>query len=247
MNTNTKDSELKCSNKYIDDINFFDDENDNDVNIFASQSDLLVLDNVLSPKECDSIVEYFESDGFERYKKSDRYKNICNMPALTNVIAKRCNNYIAKQYNDKYTWNFNNINECWRCVKCEPSSSLSSHFDATSVKSINEMSKYTVMMYLSDNEDGATYYNQYNLRVYPVKGRCVLFDLKLQHNGEKNSKVKYILRSELYYTREQKIPSDDSNYICYELYHQALLDENEEIEGKALKDSEMLSEMVYNF
>ena len=88
----TQDSELKVSNKFVDDINFFDnnDNNNNNIQMIVSKSDLIVLDNVLSQKECENIIEYYELDGFEQYKKSDRYKNLCNMPTLTKTISKRC-------------------------------------------------------------------------------------------------------------------------------------------------------------
>jgi hypothetical protein len=42
------------------------------------------------------------------------------------------------------------INPCWRFVKNLPSSSLPFHFDAKYIKSVDCISKYTVMVYLSD-------------------------------------------------------------------------------------------------
>ena len=241
----TLDSEIKYSDKYVEDTQLFDHIDNIDINTLCS--DLIVLDNVLTPTECNNIIKYYETDGFVQYKESTRYKNVGNMIALTNIINTRCNGYIAKHYIDKYKWNYNGINNCWRCIKCNPTSKLTSHYDATSVKSINEMSKYTIMIYLSDNNDGAIYFNKYDLQVLPKKGRCVIFDLKLLHNSDVNSKLKYFIRSELYYTREKKIMSDDINFLAYELYQQSLIEKNNELEQEALNNSEILSEMIYNY
>ena len=241
----TQDSEIKISDKYVDDSNLFN--NHNNIEINGLYSDLIILDNVLSSTECNNILRYYESERFVQHKQTNRYKNISNMQTLTNIIEKRCDGYIAGRYKDKYKWNYKHINDCWRCIKCNINSSLSSHFDASSVKSINEMSKYTVMIYLSDNTDGVTYFNKYDLHVLPVKGRCVIFDLKLIHSGEINSEIKYILRSELYYVRDELIALNDINYLSYELYENALLNKDENMEKIALDSSEMLSEMVYNY
>lgn len=241
----TQDSEIKSSNICVEDFNLFD--NSDNIEINGLYSDVIILDNVLSSNECDNIIQHYESNGFIQHKQTNRYKNISNMQTLTNIIEKRCDGYIASRYKDKYKWNYKHINEYWRCVKCDKNSSLSSHFDASSIKSINEMSKYTIMLYLSDNTDGATYFNKYDLQILPAKGRCVIFDLKLLHSGEINSKIKYILRSELYYVRDQQLALNDFNYLSYELYQNALLNSDENMEKVALNSSEMLSEMVYNY
>jgi hypothetical protein len=119
--------------------------------------------------------------------------------------------------------------------------------DATSLLSINEMSKFTIMIYLSDNNDGATYFNKYDLNILPIKGRCVIFDLNLLHSGKINSTTKYFIRSDLYYERNEKILPDDLDYIMFDTYNKAISLNNAELENLALSNSEILSEMVYNY
>jgi len=254
----TSDSELKNSDKVlIDDSieNVFDKRYDiSKISKFVMiPNNLLVYDNIFSEDEVDDFIKILESQGFTNYGRSlnpYRTKYIAHIPYLKNIIMERIINIIPQKYDN--SWIFTTINDCFRCVKCNSGSFLNTHFDATTIKSINEQSKFTLMIYLSNNDDGSTYFDDYNLNVFPKKGRIIIFDQKLKHSGNINSSLKYLLRSELYYERNEKITKED-DIKAVQMYFEALTINSynplkaTELEDLAFKMSPVLEGMVYNF
>jgi hypothetical protein len=211
---------------------------------------MLVYDNIFTEEEVDSFVKLLEERGFTNYGHPSRSKYIAHIPYLQEIIIKRILHIIPQEYEN--SWTFTTINDCFRCVKCNNGSYLNTHFDATTIKSINEQSKFTIMFYMSNNNDGSTYFDDYNLNVLPKKGRIIIFDQKLKHSGKTNSTLKYLLRTELYYERKEKITKYE-DIKAVELYFEALNINSTnptkaaELEDLAFKLSPILEEMVYNF
>lgn len=251
----TNDSELKNIDKILIDNQISDVFNKSfdmsKINQFIMIPDnLLVYDNIFSEEEVDNFIKILESEGFTNYGHPTRSKYIAHIPFIQQIIMERIKHIIQQEYDN--SWTFTTINDCFRCVKCNPGSSLNTHFDATTIKSINEQSKFTLMIYLSNNDDGSTYFDDFNLNVYPKKGRIIIFDQKLKHSGKINSTLKYLLRSELYYERKEKITKEE-DIKAEQIYFEALAINSSnptkavELEELAFKMSPLLEEMVYNF
>jgi hypothetical protein len=251
----TNDSELKNSNKIlIDDQikNIFDNSYDKEYikEFIIIPEKIIVYDNIFTINENDSFVKLLEESGFTNYGNPLRLKYIAHIPYLQKLLIKRINNIIPQYYND--SWIFTSINDCFRCVKCNYGSYLNTHFDSTTIKSINEQSKFTIMIYMSDNNDGSTYFEDYDLNVLPKKGRIIIFDQQLKHSGKINYTLKYLLRSELYYERKEKITNEEDKK-AEQIYFEALSINYSNptkaayLEDCAFKLSPILEQMVYNF
>lgn len=250
----TNDSELKNTEKILIDTeisNIF--ENEYDItkiqHIINIPEKILVYDNIFTEDEVDKFIVLLETNGFINYGNPLRSKFIARIPFLNQLLLKRILNIIPKEYDN--SWSFTSINDCFRCVKCNSGSYLNTHFDMTTIKSINEQSKYTIMFYFSNNDDGSTYFDDYDLNILPKKGRIIIFDQKLKHSGKINSTLKYLLRSELYYERKEKNTNID-DVKAVEIYFSALNINSTnptkafQLEEIAFKMSETLEEMIYN-
>lgn len=200
--------------------------------IFIRFSDIMVIDNTLTTHECDTILELNSA-----FKSGQKREKMCiNSPQLTALLQKRLEEFIPgsiyKENQDIYLFPKNNqdhkywikpeINPDFRLVKCNPHSPMSAHYDGVLVKNVDYKSIYTLMIYLSDNEDGGANFLDKNLVILPKKGRLCVFDQALLHEGLGNSTEKYILRSEILYHRETPIETETDKYAM-ELLNQAKL------------------------
>lgn len=223
--------------------------------IFYNKDDILVLDNVLSKTECNDIINFMDTT------KNKLYINFNN---LSNIIENRCSSFLPiyiYQYdellssnnkhnnNDQY-WSYKNINPNWRLVRCNINSKLTKHFDGVYVKSVDQKSIYTIMIYLQDS-DGDLKFN-HNLQITPKCGRVVIFNQSLLHEGlENRNHIKYFIRSELMFTRNLSIETKNDK-IAMELYNEAKeyndSDSNKSklLEEKAFQLSNLLERMILN-
>jgi hypothetical protein len=233
-------------------------ESNPEITIFHWSPGLIVLDNVLTSNECSNIITSVAFDNKNRNKVRG------NCPELSNIIANRCNRYIPKTVlkkdldfktfdhrDDHHYWNSPCLNPCWRIVKCLPGSSLSSHFDGRYIINCDEASIYTIMIYLSDNDDGALLFPDVSDFILPKSGRVVIFDQNLLHSGDINNKVKYFLRSEVMYHRSKKMSTDDdiravALYREAERNHVELPIHAKDLERQAFELSPLLETMVLN-
>lgn len=150
---------------------------------------------------------------------------------------------------DHHYWTKPYINPCWRIVKCLPGSNLSSHFDGRYIISCDEASIYTIMVYLSNNEDGALSFP--DVEVLPKCGRVVIFNQNILHSGKVNTKLKYFMRSELIYHRSKKMATDaDTRAVALyreaEQYHISQPTYARELERQAFELSPLFETMVLN-
>lgn len=218
--------------------------------IFYKTSTVLVLDNVLTSEECTNIKNLAPPDSKKKVRKC------LNMGSLTETIIDRCKDFIPqsvyddnldKSYKDKnyYYWNQPEINNNWRVVRYPPSyGGMKKHLDTSYVVSINDKSIFTIMIYLTDNDDGGTQFS--NITIYPKIGRLIIFEQKLLHEGLPNKTEKCFVRSEIMYKRFKSINSK-GDVEAFEVYQKALEENDTELEKKAFKQSTLLESMVYNY
>ena len=102
-------------------------------------------------------------------------------------------NYIIKDLPDlyiRYT-----INPLLRFTKSKPGNTVAPHTDSTN----NQEGYLSIILYLSDNRDGATrFFNVNTMKYYdvlPKVGRVTVFDHRFPHAGLAPSWDKYIMRT----------------------------------------------------
>lgn len=195
---------------------------------------IVVVDNVLTQTECDQLREIFDaavpSVSLTRTSSLSRVKKCIQLPALTECVQSRIQEWIPGTV-EKGNWEFVQMQEAWRFVSCAPGSKLQPHIDATFVKSLHSVSHFTVMLYLTDNEDGAISFEPSpNLDILPKRGRVVLFHQSLYHCGKVNTHPKFFLRNELMYTpvAPELCNYTKADYEALELYQKATTDEEVE-------------------
>jgi hypothetical protein len=255
---NTFDPEIKETNDSPVNIIFDDTTN---IELYHRDSDIIVLDNVLTELECVQIKKIIDSSSNETNNKN-RKKACIKFSTLSDIVSSRCTDYLPKSVytklpeiknghnTDHNYWNYDEINPNWRLVKCIQNSAMSPHYDAVYVKSVDYKSLYTVMLYLSNNDDGATHFSKQNLSVLPKAGRLLIFNQNLLHYGMSNViDDKYFIRSEIMYLRYKSIATQ-SDIKAMELYNMAknlyYLDPSNslELETEAFKLSPLLEDTV---
>ncbi|MFO0590157.1 MAG: 2OG-Fe(II) oxygenase [Polyangiaceae bacterium] len=94
-------------------------------------------------------------------------------------------------------------NERLRCYKYEVGQWFKPHYDGAFVRSKDERSLYTFMIYLNDDfEGGETAFLDLQLQIQPKPGRALFFQHHLLHEGcEVRRGVKYAVRSDVMYRR----------------------------------------------
>jgi len=218
---------------------------------------LLILDSVLTHQECKTISQIQTT--LAPHSKKNRKKYVFNFNDLSKIIIKRCGKYIPiseylpgsweyksnNKSHHKYEldWKFSHINDCWRLVKCSSGSQIGMHLDSSYVQSVDCKSIYTIMVYLTDNFDGATQFND-NLSCSSRIGRVIIFNQNKVHFSKKNSHTKCFIRSEIMFRRsvETETPSDREAMNIY-LKGQEL--NKHEFEKMAFKISPKLENLFY--
>ncbi|MEZ4395229.1 MAG: 2OG-Fe(II) oxygenase [Polyangiales bacterium] len=102
-------------------------------------------------------------------------------------------------------WHICGVNERLRCYRYEPGQYFAPHFDGAFVRSRDERSLLTLMVYLNACEGGGhTGFLDQDLRVAPRAGAALIFNHHLLHEGaEVTAGVKYAVRSDVMYRRAE--------------------------------------------
>lgn len=234
---------------------------------------ILVLDNVLSPKECNEIIYFMNDYSQMRQGNYNRKKLIINCEALSSLFLDRVNEYLPKvvtsqkgskyrlgspEDDPKHCWLLDTINPAWRMVKGALQSKLPRHFDGSYVKTIDYRSLYTVIVYLVDSDGDTRFYRPTTadytgtgaIDITPKQGRFVLFHQSIEHEGLINlAHEKYFMRSECMYSRGCPIATAQDK-AAMEKYQQARdcfyteVDRSERLEIEAFRISPMLEELI---
>jgi hypothetical protein len=258
---NTYDKEPKTSTITLE-TSLFNEGKGKGIEPVYQSRDIVILDNVLSNEECDAILRLSDLEEVQLSSHSNKFRNkyTFNLEELSDIITERCKKYLPLSkyipsglpreghHNDVDHWYYAGINKAWRLVSCRPGSTITSHLDSSYVCSVDKRSIYTVMIYLSDNSDGATIFKDINC--LPLQGRILFFNQDLPHEGLVNTDMKHFIRSEMMYTRGSSIETtDDKKGIA--LYSQACEchltdpDRAAKLESEAFRLSQQLENLFY--
>ena len=210
----------------------------------APNSQIIVIDNVFTPNECNELIYECENCPVQCTPTSTtlRNKKCIQFKQLTDALNDRIRRFIP----DVLDWTYDTINEHWRYVHCNPTSTFAPHFDGVFVKSVDLKSIYTVMVYLTESTDhsGQLLFPllcRPPLSIEPIRGRVVLFNQDLLHEGLANTHNKAFIRSECMYKRSVPIETELDRQAMV-LFNMA----NPESEMDAFALSPLLRDMVLN-
>ncbi len=156
---------------------------------------------LLNPQECESLIAKAESAEFKvarmRSKGRNNKETFVKCPETMQTILLR----LSQQVSEETTTDFQvlRLGPVLECYRYEAGEFVSAHSDAPREIEPGLYSKYTLVIYLSDQiEGGDTVFPNKGIRVGPTRGRAVLFDHIIRHEGAKVLQgMKYIVRTDV--------------------------------------------------
>lgn len=190
----------------------------------------IVIDNVLSEKECLDWIKTTEKAGYGaalvnvgggRQQRMDDVRNssrcIVDDPATAIELWNRVQSFIPanrKPNKMNFTeWKPIEVNERLRFLRYDPGEFFAAHYDGAYTRHAMagapraDTSKVTLQLYLNDDFEGGTTRffdecSEYFYDVVPKTGSVLLFDHPMLHSGETVVRGrKYAMRSDIMYTR----------------------------------------------
>eukprot|EP00924_Labyrinthula_sp_SR-Ha-C_P013724 augustus_masked-scaffold_5-processed-gene-11.32-mRNA-1 protein AED:0.13 eAED:0.14 QI:0/0/0/1/1/1/3/0/676 len=144
----------------------------------------------------------------------------------------------------KGKWNAKGTNEHILFAKYDEGGYFSPHTDGYDIVSFDKRSMYSIVLFLNETEKGGgtRFYNEnqkdnlivedgrvkgkkefIDFEVESKVGRCVVFFHNIMHEGIEIEKgVKYIIRSDIMYEREEKLLKNEKDLEAYNHYSRAL-------------------------
>jgi hypothetical protein len=175
-----------------------------------------VLSNVFTEDECNKLIEYGNSIGYESiedeypctYRNNTRF--IKTLPSFARELYMRISKFIPNTLYNK--WEKSGLNDYFRFCKYEKNGIFVMHQDTSYRPSFNYQSLLTCMIYLNNTDGGNTrfYQDHNNIKIIineisPKPGQIIIFDPDIWHDGAKVlSGEKYIIRTEVMYRKIQK-------------------------------------------
>ena len=133
----------------------------------------LIIDNFLTPNECDFLIKYYESD---KEKNSNKIRNI--FPIAPSIKDKSINFLINKL--QITAANFNSQIDWFQIVKWPPSIGQKLHFDTQSSRTT-----LSSIIYLNNDFEGGETYFEDGTIFKPKPGRALYFDGNYHKHGVK--------------------------------------------------------------
>lgn len=176
----------------------------------------LLIENFLSPSECQALRERLEALGIcptgmlypASYRNNDRL--VLDDEALAATLYERIAEHAPSHLHDgERSYERTRLNPRFRCCRYRDGQRFTIHRDGIHHAAPDERSLLTFMIYLNGDDEftgGRTrYYTDQTGRellraVVPKRGACILFDHALWHDGEAvHEGTKYVLRSDVLY------------------------------------------------
>lgn len=192
-----------------------------------------LIHGFLAPDECAAHIAAAQARGFldtggdypPSYRNNDR--QVLDDPALAQRLFERLREHAPQLLIDAdgARWRLHSLNERLRLCRYRPGQRFNIHQDGVHHRGPDLRTHLTFMIYLTDGEafDGGDtlFYAQgprsdgdadgappVAARVRPRAGTLIVFDHALWHAGEAVTRgVKYLLRSDLLYSRERPLPA----------------------------------------
>lgn len=177
---------------------------------------VLTVDDVLSRDECESLIERIEREkptaapvttfgGFAmRPDIRNNTRVMFDDVELATTLFERVRDHLPGVL--EADWQISGANERLRCYRYEPGQYFRPHFDGAFVRSPDERSLLTFMIYLNDVDAGGdTRFLDLDLTVKPRAGMALLFNHHVRHESATMERgLKYAVRSDVMYRRDAR-------------------------------------------
>jgi predicted 2-oxoglutarate/Fe(II)-dependent dioxygenase YbiX len=181
------------------------------VNVLDHESHVVTVSELLSRAECDELVAVAEAVGFEGaplttgrgFVHSPEIRNntrvMLDDPERAADLWERVREHVPEE---REGMSAVGLNERFRFYRYEPGQYFRWHYDGAFVRSDEERSLLTVMVYLNGGViGGATEFADFG-RVFPETGKLLLFQHAVYHQGAPVERGrKYVLRTDVMYRR----------------------------------------------
>jgi prolyl 4-hydroxylase len=181
----------------------------NDV-CFTGES-IVTVSGFLSPDECDGFIQLTEAAGFgdapittfRGFVMAPELRNntrvILDDVALARRLWARMEPFACARIG---SFRAIGLNERFRYYRYDPGQYFKYHRDGAFIRSVDEQSLWTAMIYLNDDfEGGSTDFTDSD-SIRPRRGMLLLFEHGLRHQGSPVTRGrKYVLRTDVMYRR----------------------------------------------
>jgi hypothetical protein len=183
---------------------------------------VVLVDSLFSEDECVALLGKAEEHGFGATSYPKGYRGNLRLQtrdlSLAEAVWGRLRPLVPAVVSLRgCDWDAMGLNECWRLAKYYPGDRFMFHCDSCFQRSNDEMSMFTVNIYMNDVDSGGTtrfYFSQdddeekVDLAVKSRAGLCLIFrqppGQSYVHDGEElQSGLKYLFRSDVMYRRRQ--------------------------------------------
>lgn len=169
---------------------------------------IYTIADFFSVEECNAFIELSEKSGYEAAtietekgsKVIGQVRNnqriIYKDESLATKLWHRASGLVPGKIGNSFVIG---LNELFRYYKYEPGQRFKRHVDESFIRSENEASYFTLMIYLNDDYTGGeTSFDTVNIK--SKKGMALIFLHSLGHEGkEVLSGIKYVLRTDIMY------------------------------------------------
>jgi len=187
--------------------------------MIASQLDLtrpfiLLIPDVLSPEECSEWIARIKASGPElatinTTRGAEIATQVRNNRRVILDDADAANNLFdrvrAKVPQEIHGMQLCGVNERLRCYEYHVGQRFAPHSDGAFIRSENEQSWYTFMIYLNEGCGGGetNFFVEPEKSITPTTGMALLFQHPIIHEGaEVTSGSKYVVRTDLMYRKD---------------------------------------------
>ena len=142
----------------------------------------LIIDNFLSKRECDFLINFYKSNKKNSFLFRNRYTlDLNENNFMVSFLAKKLQR-TSKLFNSKIDW--------FQLIKWPINSKQNLHFDTSS-----DQTTLSSIIYLNENFIGGQTYYEDNTIIQPVIGRALFFDGNFYKHGVKKVKkdVRYVV------------------------------------------------------
>jgi prolyl 4-hydroxylase len=184
--------------------------------LLCSDRELFTLANVLTPGECEGLIQRAEAHGFtdapitvgaNKFRMAPDIRNnrrvMQDNPALAGLLWARVSAHVPQRLGD---YRPVGLNERFRYYRYTPGQQFDWHMDGAFVRSQEEQSLLTLMFYLNEGCVGGTtdfmFVADDEIRVAPRQGMALVFSHPMHHRGAPVVEgTKYVLRTDVMYRR----------------------------------------------
>lgn len=182
--------------------------------VLVEDESIVTVANFLSPEECEAVIRQTLAEGYADAPitafrgfamRPDIRNNTRVMKDDTELAARlweRMKGFVPVHHPDIGTWRAQGLNERFRYYRYTGGQYFKWHGDGPFIRSAEERSVFTAMVYLNDDFEGGTTDFRFGLSVTPRRGMLLLFEHSLVHQGAPVlSGCKYVLRTDVMFRR----------------------------------------------